>query len=237
MDDQLCLKWRSHNDAIAEIAFRFLEHESLVDVTLACPENGQVHYFKAHQIILSACSPYFESLFLYNTHPHPVIFLKDVKKSELENILIFMYRGEVNVHYNRIKDVIDTAKSLMIRGLSDEVYDADAETSKRTSSSVERCHPKKRKCVEVKVEEKNEDFGNTYQEVSNSRFPFRTRIRFHSTLPFFFFHLSSATLRQPVMITRRDAIPTTPSKWTTRWIIRWITITATMKALHTRSIR
>lgn len=129
MDDQYCLKWASHTGTLTDIAYKFLEHESLVDVTLACQEFGQVHLFKAHQIILSACSPYFESLFLHNTHPHPIVFLKDVNKHELEDILMFMYRGEVNVHQDRIKDVLVTAKSLMIRGLSDDMLICNTDSS------------------------------------------------------------------------------------------------------------
>ena len=43
-----------------------------MDVTLAT-ETGS---FKAHKLILSACSPYFKKLFIQNPCKHPIIFLK-----------------------------------------------------------------------------------------------------------------------------------------------------------------
>lgn len=157
MDEQYCLKWGSHTEAITDIAYKFLEHESLVDVTLVCQEFNQTHFFKAHQIILSACSPYFESLFLNNTHPHPIVFLTDIKKKELETILMFMYRGEVNVQQDKIKDILDTAKALMVRGLCDNVGETDALIQRETlnpSNEIKRTQsrdhfsPKRRKCEE-----------------------------------------------------------------------------------------
>ena len=48
-------------------------------------------------MILSACSSYFQTLFMENTCEHPIVFLKDIKISEVRAILDYMYKGEVNV--------------------------------------------------------------------------------------------------------------------------------------------
>ena len=47
-----------------------------MDVTLAT-ETGS---FKAHKLILSACSPYFKKLFIQNPCKHPIIFLKVISE-------------------------------------------------------------------------------------------------------------------------------------------------------------
>lgn len=57
--DQFCLKWNNFQSSIIT-AFESLQNtEDLADVTLTC-EGINV---KAHKIILSACSPYFRTVF------------------------------------------------------------------------------------------------------------------------------------------------------------------------------
>ena len=71
----------------------FLQTEAFCDVTLACDNTS----IKCHKMILSACSSYFQTLFMENTCEHPIVFLKDIKIGEVRAILDYMYKGEVNV--------------------------------------------------------------------------------------------------------------------------------------------
>ncbi|GBP17376.1 Protein tramtrack, alpha isoform, partial [Eumeta japonica] len=45
-------------------------------------------------VVLSACSSYFQSLFLDHPEKHPIVILKDVRFAELQTLVEFMYKGE-----------------------------------------------------------------------------------------------------------------------------------------------
>jgi hypothetical protein len=72
------------------------------------------NFSQAHQTILSACSPYFESIFIQNSHPHPIMYLKDVGYEELKAIIEYMYKGEVNVAQSSLPKFLKTAEGLQV---------------------------------------------------------------------------------------------------------------------------
>jgi hypothetical protein len=112
---QFCLRWNNYQTNLTCVFDQLLQNESFVDVTLACDGNQ----IKAHKIVLSACSPYFQSLFFDNPCQHPIIIMRDVKWTELKAIVEFMYKGEINVNQDQISPLLAIAEMLQIRGLAE----------------------------------------------------------------------------------------------------------------------
>lgn len=88
--------------------------ELFIDVTLAC--GGKL--YPAHKFVLSTCSEYFREMFTKTPSKHPIVFLKDVTGRDLEALLDFMYRGEVNVPQTHLSSLIRTAEGLQVKGLA-----------------------------------------------------------------------------------------------------------------------
>lgn len=119
---QYCLRWNNHQNNLLTVFEDHLNSEAFVDVTLACDSK----VLKAHKLVLSACSPYFQSLLFNNPDRHPIVFLKDVKFSEMRALLEFMYRGEVSVDQDSLGSLLKVAESLRIKGLAEVSYDRRA---------------------------------------------------------------------------------------------------------------
>ncbi|XP_023222358.1 longitudinals lacking protein, isoforms H/M/V-like isoform X2 [Centruroides sculpturatus] len=110
---QFQLKWNNHQSNMVTVFDQLLSSEALVDVTLACEGLS----LKAHKIVLSACSPFFQNLFLENPCTHPIVIMKDMKYAELKAIVDFIYKGEVNVSHYQLNGLLKTAELLNIKGL------------------------------------------------------------------------------------------------------------------------
>ena len=83
-------------------------------------------------MVLSACSPYFQSM-LYNTPDrHPIVFLRDVRFHEIKALLEFMYRGEVSVDQDNLSSLLKVAEGLKIKGLA-EVSDGQSQQQPQSS--------------------------------------------------------------------------------------------------------
>jgi len=52
-----------------------------------------------------------------NTCEHPIVFLKDIKISEVRAILDYMYKGEVNVAQEELPGLLKVAELLRVKGL------------------------------------------------------------------------------------------------------------------------
>ena len=115
-----------------EELFRLYSQGFLTDITLSC-EDGK--NFEAHRVLLAARSQYFYGI-VPKLKVEPVIFLKGVKGSHLEKILKFIYSGSAAVSRSQLRQVLEVAKSLQIRGLQD-LAPTELSRGTNTSSSTE----------------------------------------------------------------------------------------------------
>ncbi|XP_050548924.1 protein tramtrack, beta isoform-like isoform X2 [Daktulosphaira vitifoliae] len=112
---RFCLRWNNHQSNLLAVFDQLLTSEAFVDVTLAV--EGQM--LRAHKMVLSACSPYFQTLFVGHPDRHPIVILKDVPLVDMRSLLDFMYRGEVSVDQDRLAAFLKVAESLRIKGLTE----------------------------------------------------------------------------------------------------------------------
>ncbi|XP_062560506.1 protein jim lovell-like [Armigeres subalbatus] len=109
------LRWNNHQNHILRAFDTLLQTKTLVDVTLVCAETS----IRAHKVVLSACSPFFQRVFSETPCKHPVIVLKDFRGWVVQAIVDFMYRGEISVPQERLSVLIQAGESLQVRGLVD----------------------------------------------------------------------------------------------------------------------
>ncbi|XP_030369470.1 protein tramtrack, alpha isoform isoform X1 [Scaptodrosophila lebanonensis] len=135
---RFCLRWNNHQSNLLSVFDQLLHAETFTDVTLAV--EGQ--YLKAHKMVLSACSPYFNALFVNHPEKHPIVILKDVPYSDMKSLLDFMYRGEVSVDQERLTAFLRVAESLRIKGLT-EVNDDKPSAAENTPAppQLQRIQP------------------------------------------------------------------------------------------------
>jgi hypothetical protein len=133
-DQQFCLRWNNHQSTLIQNFDTLLESGTLVDCTLA----AEGKYLKAHKVVLSACSPYFEGLLSEHYDKHPVFILKDVKFKELKAMMDYMYRGEVNISQDQLAALLKAAESLQIKGLSESKTGGSGSTSTKPETRQQK---------------------------------------------------------------------------------------------------
>ncbi|KAG4070846.1 hypothetical protein HA402_011072 [Bradysia odoriphaga] len=114
---QFCLKWNSYSSNLAMTFSNLFKSELLADVTLFC--GGTV--FKAHKLILAACSKNFAELFeTAPTSGSCVVILEATSAENMSALLEFMYKGEVHVSQEALNSFLKAAENLQVKGLSTE---------------------------------------------------------------------------------------------------------------------
>ena len=100
----------------------FRNVDGFFDVTLAADSsNGSIEAFRAHKLILSACSPVLRSLLKEqsklnaNSHMMPVmLYLRGISTRGLKHVLDFVYNGSISLPQEELNDFLAVGESLQI---------------------------------------------------------------------------------------------------------------------------
>ena len=118
MAEKYALNWPTFSEHIQLMLKDLYQEGRYTDVTLVSNDQTQ---FKAHKIVLSACSPVFKKIIDSNPSQHPLIYLRGVQSFEVDSILQFMYLGEGRFYYERMGEFMQVAKDLEVKEISNGV--------------------------------------------------------------------------------------------------------------------
>ena len=112
------LNWHTYADHLMEMLHKMMKSDELTDVTLVCDDQKQ---FKAHKIVLSACSTVFKNIIESLPSSSSVIYLRGIQHHEMESILEFMYLGVATFYQERMNEFLNVAKILEIKEIGKDV--------------------------------------------------------------------------------------------------------------------
>jgi len=105
------LSWPGFEYNICKAFLELRKKEELFDVTLAC-KDGKL---EAHRFILSSCSLVFKDILKEKV---PLVYIKDIKSSQLGAVLDFMYQGKVEIEEEDLEVFLTLAKEWQVKGLN-----------------------------------------------------------------------------------------------------------------------
>merc|ERR1719312_1338505 len=119
------LNWDTFNDHLREMFKEMLNGKEYANVILVGEDKIQ---FKAHKIVLSACSQVFRSMISVDSLGNltPLIYLRGIKSNEIKSILEFIYLGQATVNQDRVNEFLNVAKGLEIKNFNKDVNNTDA---------------------------------------------------------------------------------------------------------------
>ena len=114
MGEKFCLKWNDFHSNVAKSFSKLRCEDDFYDVTLVGDDQQQI---SAHKVVLSSCSEYFKNILKQNKHQHPLLCMEGINFNEMENILNYIYYGEVNINQDDLDRFLNTAQRLKLEGL------------------------------------------------------------------------------------------------------------------------
>ena len=116
MSEKFSLKWNDFDTNVSKSFGRLRNEDYLHDVTLVGDDYTQI---PAHKLVLSACSTFFQETLKRSNkiQSHTVLCLEGLSKQDLDNVLNYMYNGEVNIYQEDLDRFLAVAQRLKLEGL------------------------------------------------------------------------------------------------------------------------
>ena len=102
------LKLQSHTEAIIESLKCIKDYPELADVTLISEDQVLL---KAHKLILSMFSPVLRSILGLASEGNTVIHMRGTIGKDIQNLLHYIYCGEVTLDQDNVSSFLDLANS------------------------------------------------------------------------------------------------------------------------------
>ena len=122
MSEKFNLKWNDFQSNVSRSFGLFRNESYLHDVTLVSDDLKKV---QVHKLVLSACSEYFKTIFQETKQSQPILCLDGVSSSELQNVLDYVYEGEVKILQEDLDRFLNVAQRLKLEGLMGNDEDVD----------------------------------------------------------------------------------------------------------------
>lgn len=125
-----------------KISWQALQVEKdFYDVKLAC-EDKQI---KMHRLIISSFSPILRNVLKFNQSPHSLIYLSRVSYRNLQNLLRFMYQGEVDGAEEDLSSFLGVAEDLNVKGLCENNTCHFVSNEEPSEYSYQNNHPTRKR--------------------------------------------------------------------------------------------
>merc|ERR1719347_1650493 len=133
MAEKYTLNWDTFSEHLKLMSKDLFQDGRYTDVTLVSDDQTQ---FKAHKIVLSACSPVFKKIIDSNPSQNPLIYLRGIQSYEMESILQFMYLGEGKFYHERMREFIKVAQDLEVKEISKGVEMPSEEAEETVEENI-----------------------------------------------------------------------------------------------------
>ena len=113
-----CLKWKDFSSCVQRSFQNLRKEEDFFDITLVGDDYKHV---TAHKLVLSASSEYFKTIFSNNRklfQTNALICLEGLNHCDLNNILDYIYHGEIQLYKDELKRFLGIAERLKLEGVT-----------------------------------------------------------------------------------------------------------------------